>query len=88
MTGMTPDEQEQFIDAVTAAVAAAVTADKATMYPPEHSQWVELAIKRQAQSIALRQAIIEKSITGLVWAGIVGLTLVVREWLNAHGLKI
>ena len=88
MTGMTPDEQEQFINAVTAAVVAAVTADKATMYPPEHSQWVELAIKRQAQSIALRQAIIEKSITGLVWAGIVGLTLVIREWLNAHGLKI
>jgi hypothetical protein len=85
---MTPDEQEQFINAVTAAVAAVVTADKATMYPPEHSQWVELAIKRQAQSIALRQAIIEKSITGLVWAGIVGLTLVIREWLNAHGLKI
>ena len=88
MTGMTPDEQQQFIDAVTAAVAAVVTADKAMMYPPEHSQWVELAIKRQAQSIALRQAIIEKSITGLVWAGIVGLTLVIRDWLNAHGLKI
>jgi hypothetical protein len=31
VTGMTPDEQEQFIDAVTAAVAAAVTANNATM---------------------------------------------------------
>ena len=40
MTGITPDEQEQFINAVTAAVAAAVAADKATTYPPEHSQWV------------------------------------------------
>ena len=85
---MTPDEQEQFIDAISVAVAAAVATDKAAMYPPEHAQWVELAIKKQAQSIAFREAIIEKSITGLVWAGIVGIGLILREWLNAHGLKI
>ena len=82
---MTPDEQEQLIDAISVAVAAAVATDKAMVYPPEHALWVELAIKKQAQSIAFREAIIEKSITGLVWAGIVGIGLILREWLNAHG---
>jgi hypothetical protein len=85
---MTPDEQEQFIDAVAAAVAAAVAVDKATMYPPEHERWVELAIKKQAQSIAFRQSVIEKSLTGLIWAAVIGLGIILREWLNAHGLKI
>ena len=85
---MTPDEREEFIDAVGAVVAAAVASDRAAPYPPEHAKWVELAIKKQAQSVSLRQAIIEKSITGLVWAGIIGLGLMIREWLNMKGLKI
>lgn len=85
---MTPNEQEQLIDAISIAVATAVATDKAMVYPLEHAQWVELAIKKQAQSIAFRQSVIEKSLTGLVWAGIVGFGLIMREWLNAHGLKI
>ena len=85
---MTPNEQEQLIDAISIAVATAVATDKPSLYPPEHAQWVELAIKKQAQSIAFRQSVIEKSLTGLVWAGIVGIGLIMREWLNAHGLTI
>ena len=85
---MTPDEQEQFIDAVSAAVAAAVATDKISHYPPEHQEWVELAIKKQHQTIAFRQAVIEKSVGGLVWAAIVGFLLIIREWLNLKGLKI
>jgi GAF domain-containing protein len=85
---MTPNEQEQFIDAVAAAVAIAVAQDKVVTYPPEHAQWVELAIQRQAQSIKFRQAIIEKSLTGLVWAVIVGFVFIAREFLNNHGFRI
>jgi hypothetical protein len=39
----------------------------------EQYQWVLLAIKREAQSIRLRQAIIEKTFAGLIWAAVVGL---------------
>lgn len=52
----------------------------------EH-HWVRLAIKREAQSIALRQAIIEKSLAGLVWSAIVGFGVILFEYLKAHGWK-
>ena len=53
----------------------------------EERQWVRLAIQREAQSIKLRQAIIEKSLTALIWAGIVGFFSVLYEYLKAHGWK-
>jgi hypothetical protein len=46
-----------------------------------------MAIKKEAQSIALRQAIIEKSLTGLVWAAIVGVGAMFLQWATAHGYK-
>ena len=55
------------------------------MTEQEHA-WVKLAIERQAQSIAFRRQVIEKSLTGLIWAGIVGLGLIVREYAIAHGM--
>lgn len=78
--GIIQDLPGQIEDAVTKAVAAHTLS-------PEQRQWVELAIQREAQSIKLRQAIIEKTLAGLVWAGIVGLGLVVWDWLVAHGIK-
>lgn len=57
------------------------------MLSEDERQWVRLAIKRQAQSIRLREAIVEKSLTGLVWAGIVGAGVVVMEYLKGHGWK-
>ena len=51
----------------------------------EHA-WVKLAIKREAQMIAFRSAVIEKTLMGLVWAGIVALGLVIREYAIAHGM--
>ena len=53
----------------------------------DERRWVRLAIQRQEQSIRLRQAIIEKTLAGLIWAGILGLGAVVLEYLRAHGLK-
>ena len=52
----------------------------------EEHGWLQLAIKRQAQSIAFRRSVIEKSLLGLIWAGIVGVGLVVREYAIAHGM--
>ena len=55
------------------------------MSEDEHA-WVKLAIKREAQMISFRQAVIEKTLIGLVWAGIVALVLVIREYAIAHGM--
>lgn len=53
----------------------------------EERQWVRLAIQREAQSIRLRQAIIEKSLSALVWAAIVGAGVIVYEYMVSHGWK-
>lgn len=53
----------------------------------DERMWVRMAIKREAQSIAFRQAVIEKSITGLVWLAILGIGSILYEWLQAHGWK-
>lgn len=53
----------------------------------EEAQWVKLAIQREAQSIRLRQAVIEKTLAGLVWSVIVGGALVLADYFKAHGWK-
>lgn len=50
-------------------------------------RWIDLAIEREAQSIKVRQAIIEKTLTGLVWAGILAIGYLCLDWLHAHGLR-
>ena len=39
----------------------------------EEHEYLRLAIKRQAQSIQLRQAVIEKTLAGLIWASVAGI---------------
>lgn len=53
----------------------------------EELMWVRLAIQREAQSIKLRQAIIEKTFAGLIWAGLVGLGYLIVDFLKSHGFK-
>lgn len=47
----------------------------------EEHQWVKLAIKKEAQSIAVRQAIIEKSLASLVWSGLAFIGLLVWNYV-------
>lgn len=54
---------------------------------PDERQWVRLAIQKEAQSIKLRQAIIEKTLAGLVWAGIAALGIVIGDYFKTHGWK-
>lgn len=81
---MTKEEREELITAISAAVRTRNT-DK--QLSPDEAQWVRMAIKKEAQSIALRQAIIEKSITGLVWMAILGLGSMIVTWATDHGFK-
>lgn len=53
----------------------------------DEQRWVRMAIEREAQSIALRKAIIEKTLTSLVWLFVVGLIAIFWEFLKEHGLK-
>ena len=53
----------------------------------DEQHWVRMAIKDQANRAALRKAVIEKSLAGLVWSAIVGLGYLFLDYLRAHGFK-
>lgn len=65
------------------------------MPKPEHphcltgdeQQWVRLAIQAQVERAALRKAVIEKTLAGLVWSAVVGFGYVLIDYLKAHGWK-
>ena len=79
---MTPEDRAAFV----AEIAAAIRSNNACLNDSEQ-QWVRLAIAKQEQSIALRQAIIEKSLAGLVWSAIVGLGYLIVDFAKNHGFK-
>lgn len=53
----------------------------------EEHRWVQLAIRKEAQTIAFRQSVIDKTLTGLVWAMIVGAGIILKEYFASHGWK-
>lgn len=79
---MTLTEQKQLSEEIARAIQAQLT-----VLTDEEIIAIRLLIKKQEQSIALRQAIIEKSLTSLVWSGIVGLGYMVVTWATQHGYK-
>ena len=81
---MTPQERAEFIADIAAAIR--VRSSDRDLNEDE-VRAIRLLIKSQEQSIALRQAIIEKSLTSLIWSGIVGLGYMVLTWAQAHGYK-
>ena len=81
---MTQQERDELISAIASAVRQRATDTQLT---DDEQRWVRMAIKKEAQSIALRKAIIEKSLTGLVWAAIVGVGAMFLQWATAHGYR-
>lgn len=81
---MTETERD---DLVAAIVAAVRTRSADAGLSEDEQRWVRMAIQREAQSIELRKAIIEKSLTGLVWMCIVGVGSIFLSWATAHGFK-
>jgi hypothetical protein len=79
---MSPEDRAQF----AAEIAAALKANDSCLNTDEQL-WVRLAIAKQEQSIALRQAIIEKTLAGLVWSAIVGAGVIFFDFLKGHGFK-
>lgn len=58
-----------------------------TCLTEQEQQWVRLAIKEQTERASIRKAIIEKSLAGLVWSGLVGLGIIILEYMKGHGFK-
>lgn len=88
MLAATERRVDKLADEMPAQIEAAVQrAMLAHALTPEQAQWVQLAIQREAQSIRLRQAVIEKTLAGLIWAGLVGLGTILYEYLQAHGWR-
>ena len=82
---MTPEERKELISDIIIAL------ESTTIAPPilsdEEHRWVKMAIQKEAQSIELRKAIIEKTLAGLVWMIIVGFGYVFLDFAKSHILK-
>jgi len=66
-------------------IAAAIK--ESSKLSDDEVRWVKLAIHKQEQSIKLRQAIIEKTLGGLVWAALAGLAYLLFDFAKNHGFK-
>lgn len=80
---MSPEEKKMFIRDV----ASAVSESRPALTDEEHT-WVKLAIQKEAQSIKYRQAIIEKTLAGIVWMALIGVAYIFKEWAINHGFKL
>ena len=78
---MDQSERAQFIADITEAIKAS------SNLSDDEVRWVKLAIHKQEQSIKLRQAVIEKTLGGLVWAALVALAYLIFDFAKNHGFK-
>lgn len=79
---MTPQERIDFIADITAALLAKQT--PAETLSDDEVRSLKLLIKKQEQSIALRQSIIEKSLTALLIAAALGFFGMATGWFTTH----
>ena len=80
---MSPEDRKELISDIITALEA----NPAPLLSDEEHRWVKMAIQKEAQSIELRKAIIEKTLAGLVWMFIVGVGYVFLEFANNHFIK-
>lgn len=82
---MTPEDRAQLVADIATAIQS-VPVPQAQL-SDEELAWVRLAIQKEAQSIALRRAIIEKSLGSLVWGGVVAVGYVFLDFFKNHGMR-
>lgn len=78
---MSPEDRAILISDITAAIKGA-----STLTDDEH-RWVKMAIQKEAQSIELRKAIIEKTLASLVWLLLGGIGTAILSYATQHGYK-
>ena len=79
---MTPEEMEQLVLDISLVIN-----NSAIALSQDEQRWVKMAIKKEAQSIELRKAVIEKTLGGLAWSVVVGFGYMVLNWATSHGYK-
>lgn len=79
---MNPEERALLIAEITEAVKVIPT-----VLSDDEQRWVRMAIKKEAQSIAFRTAIIEKSLLGVVAMFGAGVIYIIADFLKNHGFR-
>ena len=74
---MTPDERKELMLEIAEVVRSA-----SPHLSAEEQHWVRMAIRREAQSVELRQAIIEKTLSSLLWSALAGLGYIVFNYFT------
>lgn len=96
LTEETPEEHQRRLDnedlrltvLVRSVVADTVKEALSEKLPTEEErQWIRLAMQREARRERVHQAVVEKSLAGLLWAAIVGVGLLVADYAKNHGWK-
>ncbi len=54
----------------------------------EQHRWVTMAIEKEAQSIKFRKAVIEKTLTALIWSALAGAAYILKQYLASIGIKL
>jgi len=81
---MSPEERKELILEIAAALHPVIT----TTLSDEETRWVKMAIQKEAQSIELRKAIIEKTLGSLVWFFLASMGYLFVDFLRNHGLNV
>ena len=79
---MNPEERALLIAEITEAVKVIPT-----VLSDDEQRWVRMAIKKEAQSIAFRNAIIEKSLLGVIALIGAGVVYIFVDFLKNHGFE-
>jgi hypothetical protein len=81
---LTAEERTELVQEFAEAMAYA----NVNQLTDEERQWVRLAIEAEARKIKFRDAVIEKTVSGLVWMALVGVGYLIVDFLRNHGLRI
>lgn len=79
---MSPEDRAQLIADMVMALQTAKS-----QLTDEELQWVRLAIEAESRKIRFRDAVIEKSLAGLVWSGLVGIGYLIVDFFKNHGFR-
>lgn len=76
--------KEELLELVKDAVSSSVVVHPLT---PEEIHWVRLAIKAEVERAEFRRAVIQKTLAGLLWAGLVGIGVAIMHYLQTVTFK-
>lgn len=71
--------KEELLELVKDAVSSSVVVHPLTT---EEIHWVRLAIKAEVERAEFRKAVIQKTLAGLLWAGLVGIGVAIMHYLQ------